>query len=547
GLRAEPAEERVELYYGIAEGNYLIGDLRGAERGIEQMLRIAPDHVPALTLYARVRLDQKRPAEALESVERAIELEPDKTEHQLLKALVLTEKARNAMQSGESKAAIAAIDQAIAVYQNQSGQEALQRGTELRLMRARLLAQFGQTEAAITDLQTLTGQQPKNFEALITLASIYASVDRWGSLEALIPAIAARPELRDVALYLEGRSALAKNRVGTARAKFEAAIESLPEGADKLRQSLFFYRGVCLQKLDRQDEAQASILDAIDAGFRPETSEEAIIASRTLLRNKRAEDAIPLLEAITLNRIAPDAEVWAMLGRAHLADDTPALALSALNEALQIDPKAPEPRALRGSLLRKIGDLDGALADYETAQSLQPENPAIAYARGLVHLQLGQVIQADQAIGQAAAALPGQPGLQLLHALLALTLEEHKSARSALHRYQKQVSESANPTAHYLDYLLNGAAPETGPRDAIRQYFSGTQTLKETLDDAGRADTPEQARKQITATAFWMAQFERAQGSPEQAEKLLEIAVDVGNPDLTEYQLAKWQLAHIRQ
>lgn len=541
-LQADPAKDRLDLYYGIAEGNFLVGDLRGAERGIEQMLRIAPDHVPALTLQARVRLEQKKRVEALESAERAIQLEPENPEHPQLKALILGEKARSAIQSGESEAAIAAVDQAIAIYKDQDGQEALQRRTALRLMRARLLAQFGQPEAGITDLEALTAQQPENFEALVILASIYASVDRWGSLEGLIPGIAARPELADVALYLEGRAALAGDRVGTARVKFEAALEALPDAADNLRRSLYFYRGVCLQRLDRQAEAQSSILNAIDAGFRPETSEEAIIASRTLLRNERAEDAIPLLEAITLNRIAPDAKIWAMLGRAHLASDTPTLALSAFNEALQIDPNVPEARALRGSLLRKIGDLDGALADYEIARNQAPGDPAIAYAQGLVHLQLGQIARAETAIAQAANALPEQPGLHLLHALLAYALGEEEAARDALARYRQRVAERANPSSHYLDYLLNSAEHYADAEGAVWSYFSGAYTLKEALDAAGHAETAEKARKQICSTAFWMAQFERKRGDLAQADKLLKIAVDAGNPDLTEYQLARWQL-----
>ena len=64
-LSAAPKTNLVELYHGIAEGNYLVGDLAGAERGIEQMLRIEPDYLPALTLKARVMLDQNKPAEAL--------------------------------------------------------------------------------------------------------------------------------------------------------------------------------------------------------------------------------------------------------------------------------------------------------------------------------------------------------------------------------------------------------------------------------------------------------------------------------------------------
>ena len=57
-LSAAPKVDLIELYHGVAEGNYLIGDLGGAERGVEQMLRIDPDYLPALTLKARVMLDQ---------------------------------------------------------------------------------------------------------------------------------------------------------------------------------------------------------------------------------------------------------------------------------------------------------------------------------------------------------------------------------------------------------------------------------------------------------------------------------------------------------
>ena len=60
-LSAAPKIDLIELYHGVAEGNYLIGDLGGAERGVEQMLRIDPDYLPALTLKARVMLDQKKP------------------------------------------------------------------------------------------------------------------------------------------------------------------------------------------------------------------------------------------------------------------------------------------------------------------------------------------------------------------------------------------------------------------------------------------------------------------------------------------------------
>ena len=53
--------------------------------------------------------------------------------------------------------------------------------------------------------------------------------------------------------------------------------------------------------------------------------------------------------------------------------------------------------------------------------------------------------------------------------------------------------------------------------------------------------SPEEAQRQICAAAFWMAQWEKANGNSANAKELLKIAVDTGNPDLTEWQLANWQ------
>ena len=630
-LSAAPKIDLIELYHGVAEGNYLIGDLGGAERGVEQMLRIDPDYLPALTLKARVMLDQNKPVQALKAAERAIALEPENHKHSLLKALVLShadrreeaaaliqqilakakpesdearvakqllglllitegdwddaafgtnkiyladpetdsaslrhsreaylENARADLQFGAQNDAITAIDQAIAVYKDQTGQEALQQSTTLRLLRARLLTQIGHFDQAITDLQNLTAQQPQNFEALIILASLYASVERWESLEAVIEPIAKRPELSDVALYLEGRATLAKNRVGTARAKFEAAIQALPQEANLLRRSLFFYRGLCLQKLGRHEEAFTSILDAIDAGFRPETSEEALVAGRTLLRADRSSDAIPILEAITLNRIHPGAEAWAMLGRAHLASDTPTLALSAFNESLLIDSEQAEVLALRGALLRKIGDLEGALADYKKAHQLTPSSSVLSYEKGLVLLQLGRLPEAEGVLQIAARQLSAYSTLDLIHANCAYAIGNIDGATESLSGYLAENPKTPEPNAIYLAQLLqadfnkNISRVERTPdsaknlkvttlNDPVIQYFNGVANRKAVLDWAGIAKSPEEARRQICAAAFWMAQWEKANGDVAKAKELLKIAVDTGSPDLTEWQLANWQ------
>ena len=164
-------------------------------------------------------------------------------------------------------------------------------------------------------------------------------------------------------------------------------------------------------QMGRHDEAAVDILKALDADFRPETGDEAILASRTLLAAQQIKRAITTLEAITLNRASPSAEAWSLLGRAHLADDATALALSALTQSLSIQPAQADTLALRGALLRRLGDLEGAAADTESALILDPGNPALTYTLGLIRFQQGDLAAAEQRIGLSATRLPENPGI----------------------------------------------------------------------------------------------------------------------------------------
>ncbi len=630
-LHAKSDATRIEFYYGIAEGNYLIGDLKGAANGVEQMLKIDADYVPALTLNTRIKIDQGEPEIALEVAERAIALEPENHEHQLLKALVLgnmnrrddaislikhvmqaapidgddyrvaskllglllmaqgdwdtaaetfnqiylenpetaaislelaseayLEKAGNALNQGNTDAAVDAITQALEVHATQRDESSIKQRTVLRMMRARVLTQAGRIDEAIEDLQLITNQQPENLEAFVTLASLYASAERWDSLQGIIAPIAADPTLQDIALYLEGRAALAKGRAGTAREKFESALRLLPDGPSKIRASLEFYHGVCFDKTGRSADGDIEILNALDGGFHPETADEAILASRALLRANQTQRAITILEAITLNRVSPSAEAWTLLGRTHLADDSTALALSAFNQSLSIQPNQAETLALRGSLLRKLGDLEGAAADTESALILDPGNPALTYSLGLIRFQMGDLTAAEQSLGLTASRLPENSGIQLLHALLAYNIQAPKAAHAALDHYLALVPEQTNESAFYLEYTLD-AENDTGlamlqlyqrieSTDAspslknFLRYIIGDLDRKAVLDAAGRAETPQIAQQQICEAAYWLAQHERLHGHTKEESELLKLATQVGTPDMPEHQFAQWQI-----
>lgn len=612
--------DRLQLYHHIAEGNYMIGDLAGAERGIEQMLRLDESYAPALALKARVLMEQQETERALDTSRQASRSAPQNLEYQLLEALILghlgkrgdalkkidsvialatpggedalvaqqlkgliemaegnweeaaevfkamsrtthkqsessrrlaseayLEKAKDHLKNGNGAAAILSIDQAITLYEKVSGTEALQAKTSLKLLRARTLVRIGKPKEAISGLRQLLAGSPENLEVITTLASIYARTGDWDSLDELVEPLAAQPELIDVTLYLEGRIALARDRVGTARKKFEEAIELQKNKETGLLPSLLFYRGLCLQRLDRKEQATAAMEEAMKKGFQPETADEAVVLAKMLLRAGKAELAIPILEKnlLSTEKDPKFANAWSVLGRAHEKAGNTSLAISALNESLSLQTNQSVSLALRGSLLRQIGDLEGALADYENASALDPSNKSLLYALSLTYLQLGQLQYAEQKLGQAVQSSPQQRGQVLLHSLLAYASGKSSTAAFSLEKYFELATEETNSSAHYLNYLLHADAK--GLNDPVIDYLKGKASRKEVLDWAGRAETPEFARSRICSAAYWLAQKEHLHGANVLRDELLKIALETGTPENPEWQFARWHSKEVER
>jgi tetratricopeptide (TPR) repeat protein len=432
---------------------------------------------------------------------------------------------------------------------------------ELRLARARLLGNRGRLEEAAADLQAVTGRNPEHLEGTVMLASLYAALERWEPLDGLLPRITAEPGLRDIALYLEGRSALARDRVGTARVRFEEALDRTGGTESRLRPALLFYRGACLRRLRRAGEGDGEILAALEGGFTPETTTEFQLAAGALLRSGDPGRATALLTPRLLGVDDAPAGLWALLGRAHEAAGEDALALSAYSEGIRRAPGEAECLALRAGLLRSLGDLEGAATDYAAAREADPDKPAYAYALGLTLLQLGRIPESADALGAASAGLPKNTGAALLHGLVALCLDRHAAARASLQRYHASLgaapgNESALLLAYCLD-LADDPAAALGRFDSAldarppsddsglrlyRDYFAGRLGRAALLDTAGRAEDPGDAAERVAEAAFWMAQHEGLSGRAEAARSLLTIAAETGDPDQPETRLAAWQL-----
>ena len=185
------------------------------------------------------------------------------------------------------------------------------------------------------------------------------------------------------------------------------------------------------------------------------------------------------------------------MGRAHLAQGQNTLALSALNQALHLAPSQPQALALRGTILRQIGDLSGALADYQHAQELALSSPALNFEKGLTLLQLGRLQAAEPELRVAAEQLPHHSTLHLLHASLAHAIGSHQAAAVSLSQILKRPTErddtpaapltEQSEIATYLHILLSAKGHRLPPINAaqaptsahlFRQYTEGSATRK---------------------------------------------------------------------
>lgn len=564
-IQLEPDNPEHKLLKALVLGNLNRREeaIRLVEGVIQSVSPKSRQHRVASKLLGLFLMAEGEPDAAAEVLSQSYLNDPELAQgNRTLAEEAYQQKASQALAQDDFKTAMKAIDQALELAGNTSEGVNFQQRLQLSLLRARILAQAGRMDAAITALQALRNQRPDNMETVVTLASLCAAAGKWDLLRDVLPDIATQPELQDISFYLEGRIALAEGRAGAAREAFEQAFRVLPDGAGKLRASLEFYQGVCLLKIDRVAEGDMKIINSLDSGFRPETSEEAILASRSLLRAGQFQEAIPLLEALTLNRVADSIEVWNLLGRAHQANGSTTLAISAFNQSLSVQPSQSDVLALRGSLLRSMGDLQAAAIDFQNALNLDFANPALAYGLGLIYLQMGELEDARHWIGESAAKMIETPGIHLLHALLAYNTQAVDEARSALKIYFQLVPERTNESAFYLEYILIAMDDSIRAMDTLsrridalghntlvgnfRAYILEKLDRKAVLDAAGYADTPEDARRQLCEAAYWLAQHARTQDQSETSRELLELAVQIGSPDYPEYQFARWQLQRLQ-
>ncbi len=422
------------------------GDDAGHDLEVKSARQLQPSTALDYFLNGRELVVRREFAEAIRSLDRAVQLDPDQTSAHLLLAV-----CDLAMQPKRSREAISSLSTCIRVNPGVAGlylmrasafgeegnqaqaaivagrtsdpevarrkQEAheafeaaeadfsralkLEPGADLRYglltQRALLRLRADRLAEATADLDLAIQVQPNAYQAHTTMAQVLQRQERLADADTSFGrAIACHPEPPVLAGLYRSRALLRASRPGITPAQQDAALQDLaeairrePDGvlkaADHVSRARLFFRA------HRAAEALADCDAAI--ALVPHDPDAHRVRIATLMELKRYDAVLASADAY-LARGKPIVEILEIRGLARVARKDYAGAIADFNRALDQKP-ATEP-AQRGRLLNRRGwayqysDAPRlARSDFEESLRLEPNQSDAYSGRGLARIRLG--------------------------------------------------------------------------------------------------------------------------------------------------------------
>jgi tetratricopeptide (TPR) repeat protein len=135
----------------------------------------------------------------------------------------------------------------------------------------------------------------------------------------------------------------------------------------------------------QQKEAEALLAKAVETC--PTNAEARRDYADSLWRRGMRPEAITQLEEA--GRLTPDdAAIRVRLAEMHLAMGQTGAARAHADTAIHLNPKLPAAWAARGRVLRAVGDLRQALADYHRALGYTPSDPQLLLETAEIYRQM---------------------------------------------------------------------------------------------------------------------------------------------------------------
>ncbi len=291
--------------------------------------------------------------------------------------------------------------------------------------KARAALDGGDSRTATIELKNALQQDPNDADARLLLARLYLASGNGAGAEKEI--LTARDLGADPAQW---RIDLVQSLI--LQGRFDEAMQQLDEagslsGADRIRALVL--RGDSALGRGQLDEARDQYQQAL--ALDPDDQSAGVGRLRLALMQKDREAAAKSADAF-LARFPTNKDALLIRAELHRTAGENKEALALFDRALEIDPNNLMTRLGRATALIGLGDLDGAREALDQVDALQSNVPMTNYLRAVVAFQDKDWRQAAELLVRVLAAVPNHRQSQLLLGIIRYSQDELETAQRLL-------------------------------------------------------------------------------------------------------------------
>lgn len=349
---AQPSDQTRTIMVMYARMLETTGSVDEAKTLVASILENDPTNVDALKMRATWAIADDRPGEAIIDLRSAQSQAPRD-------AAILTLMAAAYERDGSTDLVGEQLAKAVEVSNG---------GAQESLRYARFLRGQGRDQIAETVLTNARRLSPGDTSILEALAEIYLKSERWSDVKEILDLLKSMntPYSLDAAKQLEATTLLAQNRTNEGLALLEQQAESSSQEAHPTAVVV-----MAQIRAGKTAEARAFLDDGL-LKFPKDASLRLLSANLDAMLGEtdKAEAAYRALIKDTPQASLPVQSLYGLLTNLGRTDD----AVAVLDAGLAAQPTDPVLLWLKAGILEQAGDVDGAIAHYETIYQTDTSN-----------------------------------------------------------------------------------------------------------------------------------------------------------------------------
>jgi predicted Zn-dependent protease len=340
----------LEAKVKLAEMDLVAGRQSDAERQIQEVLSENPRSSDGLILLGRMGLARRNGKDAVQAFRTVLHDQPELATVQYLlgQAYQLT---------GETNLAKESFERAVALYPDQ---------VEAKRSLAVLESRSGRHQQARARLDDLLKQRPDDIAALDMLMTLDLATKNWQGAEQTLARLRRLSAENYIAVLAEGRFYEAQRRLSDARHAYERATTLAPNEPEPLLSLLR------LEIAEGQTARAKTRLGSLLASRSDHPFAHGLLGEVLSLTGDREAAVHEYREAVRLNPkwMTP----WLNWTTSLLSEKKPEMAAQIVEDGLKANPESEELYMLLASARSELGQIDSAMAAYDTVLRLNPRN-----------------------------------------------------------------------------------------------------------------------------------------------------------------------------